>query len=346
MDLAHARRLVTAGKRAVRMAGRRGAAQVRRDGRLSLPGVQRQRHIERQARPGAGPGQLRAAEPGGEAAGAGQHVGGHRQQRATQPRQRLRRERRAGRAGAAAASAAAHRALTAIPRAAPLPAAIAVVAVGGQEHLGHPVQGGQVHVPGHHRRDSRITDRGVGVGAGEPAVPAGRGGAPGGFGFGGAGQVAQLGQGDVHLRLGGLPGSPGHHLGRDEPSAGLLQRVMASLGGGPQILRPGRLAERFEHRGHRGRATGSQVAGEPARPGEGQIQQQPPVLKPVIISVGLTRAAALIHLLRQPGQICQFRPASRGGGQDRISVLTHVLGQPVTPAADRPRPRRRQLPLG
>ena len=121
---------------------------------------------------------------------------------------------------------------------------------------------------------------------------------------------------------------------------------MAALCGGPQILRPGWLAERLQHRGQRRRAAGSQVAGEPTRPAEGQVEQQPPVIKAVFVSIGGTRAGALTHLLRQPGQIRQLGPSGRCGGQDLIGVLTHALGQPVTPPADRPRPRGRDLALG
>src|SRR4029077_11340051 len=51
MNLAHAGGLVTAGERAVRVAARGGAAQVRRDDRLGPADVERQRDIERQARP-------------------------------------------------------------------------------------------------------------------------------------------------------------------------------------------------------------------------------------------------------------------------------------------------------
>ena len=113
-----------------------------------------------------------------------------------------------------------------------------------------------------------------------------------------------------------------------------------------RVFRPGRLAQRLQHRTHCGRAAGGQVTGEPGRPAEGQVQQQPPVVKPVIIAVGTVLAAALIHELRQPHQICQLRPVGGRPGQDLVGVLTHVRGQPVAPPADRPRPRRRDLPLG
>jgi hypothetical protein len=59
---------------------------------------------------------------------------------------------------------------------------------------------------------------------------------PGSFGRRGTGQVAQLGQGHVHLYLGRLPGTIGQHPGRDQPPAGLRQGVMTALGGGADIL--------------------------------------------------------------------------------------------------------------
>jgi hypothetical protein len=55
-DLADAGGLVAAGEGAVRVAGGGGAAQVRRDGGPGLAGVERQRHIQRQAGAAAGPG--------------------------------------------------------------------------------------------------------------------------------------------------------------------------------------------------------------------------------------------------------------------------------------------------
>ena len=91
MNLAATRWLVTAGEGTVRVAGGGGAAQVRRDGGLGFPCIERQRHIQRQARPRCRPGELGLAQPGGQPARAGQHVGGHRQQRPAQPRDRLRR---------------------------------------------------------------------------------------------------------------------------------------------------------------------------------------------------------------------------------------------------------------
>jgi hypothetical protein len=66
-----------------------------------------------------------AAQPGGEPARAGKYVGGHRQQRAAQPLQRLGRQRRAGRAGASAAPAPTRPAILA-----------AVLPAGGQDLVG------------------------------------------------------------------------------------------------------------------------------------------------------------------------------------------------------------------
>jgi len=53
-----------------------------------------------------------------------------------------------------------------------------------------------------------------------------------------------------------------------------------------------------------------------------------------------------MHLLGQPGQVRQLRTPAGSGSQDRIGVVTAVFGQLLTPAADRLRPRGRDLPGG
>ena len=108
-------------------------------------------------------------------------------------------------------------------------AGVAADAVGEQEGLGELVQGGPVHVPGHHRHHRRIAQRGVCFRAGQPARLGGPRGRPGILGRRGARGAPQLGQGQVHQHLGRLPGPGRDHPGADQPPAGFLQRVMTAL---------------------------------------------------------------------------------------------------------------------
>src|SRR5215831_13164368 len=283
VDLAGAGRLVAAGEGAVPVAGGGGAAQVGRDGRRGLAGVQRQRHIQRQAGArGGAAGQCRLAQPRCEPAGARQYVGGHGQQGVAQPGEGLCRQRGggwwwgAGGAGAAAAAAPARPGLVGAGQIRPgrLVAGGPVAAgesVAGQDQLDQAVEGGRVDVAGDHWRQGGVAGGGAGLGAGQPAVLAGGGGPPGRLGLRRAGQATQLGQRDVHLGLGGLPGPPRHQAGGDEAPAGLFQRVVTALAGGAQIFRPGPFPQRLQHRRQRCGAAGGQVAGEPARTGEGDV---------------------------------------------------------------------------
>jgi hypothetical protein len=131
-------------------------------------------------------------------------------------------------------------------------------AVRGRERAGELAQRRPVDVAGDDWDDGRVARRGLGFGAGQPARPATRSGAParpgacGGtgpgalpqprvFGAGRARQVPQLGQAQVHLDLGGLAAAGGQRAGRDEAAAGVLQRVVAALRGGPGVFRAGLL---------------------------------------------------------------------------------------------------------
>ena len=74
---------------------------------------------------------------------------------------------------------------------------------------------------------------------------------------------------------------------------------------------------------------------------------RPRLTEPVTgIGVRAVPAAALVHLLRQPAQISQLRPAPRSASQDRIRVIAAASGKPVAPAAQFPGPRRGDLPVG
>ena len=117
--------------------------------------------------------------------------------------------------------------------------------VSAGERVGELAQRRPVHLAGDHRDDGRVAGRGLGFGAGQPARPAlagaavaGLRGHPGPFGGRRARHVPQLGQPQVDLDLGGLPAAGGQRAGGDEPAAGVLQRVVAALRGGPGVLRP------------------------------------------------------------------------------------------------------------
>ena len=125
---------------------------------------------------------------------------------------------------------------------------MAADAAAQQEGLGELVQGGPVHVPGHHRHHRRITQGGVGLRAGQPARLGRPRGRPGILGRRTARGAPQLGQAQVHQHLRRLPGPRRDHPGPDQPPARLLQRVMTALPGSPGILRPGLLPQRLQHR--------------------------------------------------------------------------------------------------
>ena len=103
-------------------------------------------------------------------------------------------------------------------------AGVVAGAVGEQEGLGEPVQGGPVHVPGHHRHHRRITRRGLGFRAGEPARLGRPRGRPGILGRRPARHAPQLGQRHMHQHLSQAaphapaPSRPGSAAGRLPPA--------------------------------------------------------------------------------------------------------------------------------
>ena len=195
------------------------------------------------------------------------------------------------------------------------------------------------HVGVHPAGDDR-DDRGVAVRARRR-----RSAGPGRLGGGGAGQAAELVQSQVQQDLGGLPGPLGQPPGGDQPPARLLEGVVLTLALAAQILRPGPLAQRVQHRAQRRRAAGGQVPVEAPGATEGGLQPHPPVREPVtVIVVGLGQPAP--HLLRQRAQVGQRGPGRGRAEQDLVRVPPVLLGQQIGPVADLPRPRRRQRPGG
>ena len=156
-------------------------------------------------------------------------------------------------------------------------------------------------------------------------------------------QAAELIQGHLQLDLGGLPGPGRDAPRRDQPPAGLLQRIVAALPHGPGVLGPGPLAQRLQHRRQRRGALRGQAAGQAPGTAERHIQVQRPAGEPVIPAVTVRAGGPAAHLLRQRGQISQVRAARRRGQQDLISRPAAGLRQQLTPPADMLRPGTRQL---
>jgi hypothetical protein len=209
VDVAHAGGLVAAGKGAVRMAGGHRAAQVRGNGLARRADVQGQ--ADRCQRPTV----QGSAQPRGQPVRAGQGIGGQAEQRLPQP--------------------------TSAARAAVL-GGVAADAVGEQERVGEPIQGGPVHVPGHHRHHGGVTQRRLGFRAGQPAGLGGPRGRPGILGRRSAGRAPQLRQRQVHQHLRRLPRPGRYHPGPDQPPACLLQSVVTPLRTGADVFGPGLLA--------------------------------------------------------------------------------------------------------
>ena len=204
-----------------------------------------------------------------------------------------------------------------------------------EERGGELVQDGRVDVPGHDRHDHRVT-----LAARRRGRAARR---PRRFGVRGAVQAAQLIQRHVQLDLRRLPGPVGDAARRDQLPARFLQPVMVTLAHGAGVLRAGLAAEHVQHRVQRGGALRGQVTFDPARAVQGPVQPQPPIREPAT-PVAVGRGAAAPHLLRQPGQVREFRAARRGGQQDLIGVRLLAFGEFGGPGADLPRPRRRDSP--
>ena len=120
--------------------------------------------------------------------------------------------------------------------------------------LGHLVEGLPVHAAGHDRGDPRVAGFGLGAGAGQPARLPRLGGDPLFFERGGGVQAAQVGEVDVDLGQGGLPGAVGQQVRFDQPVQRLGQRVMLALLDAAVVFGAEVLAEGVEDRLQRGGA--------------------------------------------------------------------------------------------
>ncbi len=167
-----------------------------------------------------------------------------------------------------------------------------------------------------YRSDLRVA--GIGPGCLRSAQPArlalssGPGLVPGPLSVGGAGQTAELVQGQMQQYLGRLPSPAGQATRGDQAPARLLQGIVTALGQRPAILGAGLLTQCLQHRGQGRRARRGQVAGEPPRSGKREAKPQAAIAETVVASlVGSNGAAA--HLLGQAGQVGQGG-ATRSGG--------------------------------
>ena len=150
---------------------------------------------------------------------------------------------------------------------------------------------------------------------------------------------------DVHDQVRGLAVPAGDQLPADQPPAGFLDRVMAALGGGAGIFRPGLLPERVQHHAEGGGAAGGQVPLQPPGAAERGAQPHRPLLEPVLAGVR-AGAGAFEHFPGQPGQVMLIRAAQHRGQQDAVRVRPQIFGELIGPVADQPGQRDRQLPGG
>jgi hypothetical protein len=102
----------------------------------------------------------------------------------------------------------------------------------------------------------------------------------------------------------------------DQQLAALLQRVVEPLPVGPGVLRAGLLAERLQHRLHRGGAFRGQVPADHARALEGGADLHVPVLEPVIIPVGPGGEPVAIRDRRDDPQVILAVAGPGGPHQD------------------------------
>lgn len=105
-----------------------------------------------------------------------------------------------------------------------------------QYQVQEPVERQRVHVPADDRGQGSVAGRGLGVRAVQPAGLPGPDGQPGFLRRSRPGQMPQLRERQVDLRLGGLRAPVRQHARGDQPPAGFLQGVMAALGGGTGVL--------------------------------------------------------------------------------------------------------------
>ncbi len=141
----------------------------------------------------------------------------------------------------------------------------------------------------------------------------------------------------------GWPGPLRQHPGGDQPGARLFQRIVVPLRCSPVILRAGRRAQRVQHRLHRRRAPGGQVALQPSRAAEGRPQPHRPVRETVLILIA--GGVPAVQVLGQSGQIDQIRAPVRSRQELAVGVSADGLGQPARPVAEQPRPRLGHPPV-
>src|SRR5262249_37259804 len=112
-----------------------------------------------------------------------------------------------------------------------------------------------------------------------------------------------------------------------------------ALEGGPRILGPGSLPQRLQHRGERGGASRGQVAVEPPRPPERDVQPDAPVCEPVVVAIG----PVLAGRARPPlGPARPLRPVPPPGERLRRGSGRHhpvCLRAAVRPSRSSPAPR-------
>ena len=135
------------------------------------------------------------------------------------------------------------------------------------------------------------------------------------------------------IRCGGLAVPARDQLPRYQPPAGFLDRVVAALGRGAGIFRPGLLPQRVQHHREGGGAGGGQVPLQPPGAAERGLQPQRAFLEPVLAAC--------------PGRCGRVRafpgPAAPGHADPRRPKRPRAGSRPrrpgTLPAADRSRRR-------
>ena len=251
---------------------------------------------------------------------------------------------------------------SAAPSSWPVPAASAVELAEFGAQPDQVLQRAQVDIPGDHRGGRGVAGerrRGLAV---EPGGPVAAGDRGGGAGRGplradpgrpllqqrrAAVDQHQVGQRDVHQGPDRLAGPLGQQARGQQPPHRLQQRVVVPLGVAAGVLRPGRGAQRVQHRPHHRGALRRQLTGHHPGAAERGLQPDRAVLEgPGRVLVRQVRAGPLVHLRGQPGQVPQVHPRLGGRQQDRVRGRAAVLRQLVRPPADRPAVGFRQVPGG
>jgi hypothetical protein len=211
------------------------------------------------------------------------------------------------------------------------------VAHGVQDELDHLADDVPVAAAGDDRDDEGVAGDRLGVLAGQVAGHSGgRPGQPGVLDGGGAVHAAQLREGDDGVDPGVGARAVRDEFRAQEQLAAFLQRVVEPLCLAAQVLGAVSLAQRLAHGADRGRAFRRQVPGQPPRPAERLLHDQPPVAEPVvgILGIGAGRLPLLHGLEGQHPQVLRVRARGRGGQQDLLGLGAHVFGQRLRPGDD------------